>query len=144
MLGVKPYLTFDGNCAEAIAFYAKALGGELLFSQTFGESPMKGMAPDDKIMHCTLKIGDTHLMASDRGGPDCPHIAGTNISLALGSDDAEAAGAMFAKMSEGGTVTMPLQETFWAVRFGMLTDKYGIAWMFNVEKPHGAHAQATS
>lgn len=144
MIGLKPYISFQGNCAEAIAFYVKALNAKLLFSQTFGESPMKGMAPDDKVMHCTIQIGDTHLMACDGGGEGCPVTVGNNISLAIGTDDMAAAEEMFANMSEGATVTMPLEETFWALRFGMLTDKFGINWMFNVDKPHSAHAKATA
>ncbi len=134
MIGVQPYLNFNGNCEEAINFYKDALGGELLFMQRYGESPMKGMGDDNNVMHCTLKIGDSHIMASDNPEGQ-PASIGSNVSLAIGSNDPTGAEAIFAKMAEGGSVTMPMQQTFWAERFGMLTDKYGINWMFNCDKP---------
>ncbi|MFN2500667.1 MAG: VOC family protein [Pyrinomonadaceae bacterium] len=137
MLGVKPYLSFNGNCKEAIDFYKDALDGEILFTQSYGESPMKDMGPADYVMHCTLQVGENHIMACD--SPQ-PATAGNNVSLAVGVDDVEMADRMFEKMADGGSVTMPMQETFWAARFGMLVDKYGINWMFNCEKPHGQNA----
>jgi PhnB protein len=144
MTGVQPYLTFKGNCEEAINFYKECLGGEVLFIQRYGESPMKGMGPDDAIMHCTLKVGDTHIMACDNCSEEHPTTVGNNISLAIGSKDTAGAEKMFEKMSDGATVTMPMQETFWAERFGMLTDKFGINWMFNCDKPETDHAKATA
>ena len=143
MNGVQPYLNFNGNCEEAINFYKDALGGELLFMQRYGESPMKRMGKDDAVMHCTIKIGDTHIMASDNPEGQ-PAATGSNVSLAYGLNDPAAAESMFNKLAEGGNVTMPLQETFWAERFGMLTDKFGISWMFNVEKPQDEQAKATA
>ena len=143
MIGIKPYISFQGNCAEAIKFYTDALGGEVLFVQTYGESPMKGMAQDDQIMHCTIKIGDSHIMACDNPQGQ-PAATGSNISLAMSSKDVATTESAFEKMAEGGTVTMPIQETFWAERFGMLTDKFGINWMFNCDKPQTDHAQATA
>ena len=143
MIGIKPYISFQGNCAEAIKFYTDALGGEVLFVQKYGESPMKGMAPDDQIMHCTIKIGDSHIMACDNPQGQ-PAATGSNISLAMSAKDVAATESAFEKMAEGGTVTMPIQETFWAERFGMLTDKFGINWMFNCDKPETDHAQATA
>jgi len=144
MIGVKPYLTFNGNCKEAINFYKDTLGGEILFSQTFGESPMKGHGGDDLIMHTSIKIGDSVIMASDSGSPEHAVNVGNNISLAVGSDDVAAADKMFNKLAEGGKVTMPMQETFWAERFGMLTDKFGINWMFNCEKAGMGGSSATA
>lgn len=135
MLGVKPYIAFNGNCREAVDFYVKCLGAQVLFSQTYGESPMDQEGMSDKIMHTSIQIGDSVIMACDSPAGD-PAVTGSNISLALGSDDVPAADEMFDKMAEGGTVLMPMQETFWAERFGMLKDKYGINWMFNCEKPH--------
>jgi PhnB protein len=143
MIGVQPYLNFNGNCEEAINFYKDALGGELLFMQRYGESPMAGMADDNAVMHCTLKIGDTHIMASDNPQNQTAS-AGSNISLAYGLNDPAAAESMFNTLAEGGNVSMPLQQTFWAERFGMLTDKFGINWMFNCEKPETDHAKATA
>lgn len=143
MIGVQPYLNFNGNCEEAINFYKDALGGEILFIQRYGESPIAGMSGDDKVMHCTLKIGDTHLMASDNP-ENMPASAGNNISLAIGLNDVEKARAMFDYLADGGSVTMPLEKTFWAEAFGMLTDKFGINWMINCDKPESDHAQATA
>ena len=142
MEGIKPYIAFRGDCAEAIEFYKKNLGAEVLFVQTYGESPMAGKGPDEKIMHCSLKVGDSVLMACDNVFEENPTTVGNNISLAVGSKDVDQAEATFAKMSDGGKVVMPMQETFWAKRFGMLTDKFGINWMFNVDKPEADHAQA--
>lgn len=143
MLGTKPYIAFGGNCEEAINFYKDALGAEVIFSQKVGDSPMKGMgAPDDAIMHCTFKIGDSHIMACDNMSG--PLNVGNNISLAIGTDDVEGAEKMFAAISDGGTVLMPMQETFWAERFGMVTDKFGINWMFNCEKQGTDHQKATA
>ena len=142
MQGIKPYIAFKGNCKEAIEFYKQALGAEVLFTQTYGDSPMKGRAPDDKIMHCTIKVGDSMIMACDNMFEENPTIVGNNISLAIGGKDVGEIESTFEKMSDGATVTMPLQETFWAERFGMLTDKFGINWMFDVDKPEADHAQA--
>jgi PhnB protein len=132
MLGVKPYVNYSGNCREAIEFYKGALGAEVLFSQTFGESPMAGMAKADQIMHATLKIGESVVMMSD--SPQ-PVKAGDNMSLAIGLDDPARAKEIFDKLAEGGAVIMPIQKTFWAEAFGMLTDRFGVAWMINCEAP---------
>jgi PhnB protein len=137
MIGVKPYIGFQGECEEALNFYKDAMNAEIEGRMRWGDSPMAGQGNDDKIMHSVLKIGDTVIMAADSMSDEHPVKVGNNISLAVGVDTVEQAESMFAKMSEGGTVTMPIQETFWATRFGMLTDKFGINWMFNCEKPHG-------
>ena len=144
MFGIKPYLTFGVNCEEAIKFYTEKLGGEILFVQRYGESPMKEMGPADAIMHATIRIGDSVIMASDNCSKEHPTHVGNNISLAMGSRDVSQAEAMFANMSEGASVIMPMQETYWAERFGMLTDKFGINWMFNVDKPESDHAKAAA
>ncbi len=143
MLGVQPYIAFKGNCEEAIDFYKDRLGAEVIFMQRYGESPMAGKGPDDKIMHTSIKIGDSVVMACDNVFEDQnPTTVGSNISLAIGSNDPAAAETMFDKLAEGGSVTMPMQQTFWAERFGMLTDKFGINWMFNCDKPESDHATA--
>lgn len=134
MLGIKPYLSFNGNCKDAIDFYTACLGGTVLFSQTYGDSPMDAEGMSDKIMHTSIQIGDSVIMACDSPGGYTP---GNNISLALGTEDVAKAEKMFHNMSDGGTVLMPMQETFWAERFGMLTDKFGVNWLFNCEKPQG-------
>jgi PhnB protein len=130
---VIPYLTFDGNCAEAFRFYHRCLGGTIQM-QTHGESPIAGEVPadwHDRVLHARLDFGGGVLMGSDapagRGGP----ASGFSVSLQYG--DPAAAGRAFAALGEGGSVTMPLQQTFWARRFGMLKDRYGIGWMVNCE-----------
>ncbi len=133
-----PYLTFDGTTKEAFAFYAKVLGGKLEFSQTFGESPMKDEIPAeyrDRIMHATLRLPDGPLMASD-AGPWAPFDGPMrSCSLSLQFKDVDEAREIFEALAEGGTVTMPFAKTFWAAGFGMLKDRFGVAWMVNVE--HG-------
>jgi PhnB protein len=143
MIGVNPYIAFRGNCREAMEFYKQALGAEELYAQTYGESPMEGMGSPDAIMHATLKIGDTHVMfCDDLHSPE--FSTGGNISLAIGLDDVDKAKTYFANLSEGGTVTMPLDKTFWAEAFGMLTDKFGVKWMVNCDAPHEADKTATA
>lgn len=133
MIGVKPYIAFTGNCEEAINFYKDCMDGEILYMGKYEGSPMEEDGNGDKILHCTLKVGDSHIMACDNMHGENP--SGSNISLAVGTSDAAQAERYFERMAEGGTVTMPMQETHWAERFGMLTDKYGINWMFNCDKP---------
>ena len=134
MLGVTPYLTFKGNCRQAIGFYKDALGAEVLFMQTFGESPMPDMGAEDKIMHSTLKIGGSTVMMSDDPNPQ-GDAGGGNISLAVGLNDPAKAKQVFDALAKGGAVIMALEKTFWAEAFGMLNDKFGVRWMINCEAP---------
>jgi PhnB protein len=131
-------LTFDGTTKEAFAFYAKVLGGEIEFSQTFGESPMKDHIPPEhhgRIMHATLRLADGPLMASD-AGPWAPFEGPMrSCGLSLHFKDVEKARKTFEALGEGGTVTMPFEKTFWAAGFGMLTDRFGVAWMVNCDNP---------
>jgi PhnB protein len=143
MIGVKPYIAFNGNCREAIDFYKEALGAEELFSQTFGESPMPDMGPANNIMHATIKVGDSHIMMCDDPRPDATTKAG-NISLAVGLNDTGQARTVFDKLADGGKVTMPLDKTYWAEAFGMLTDKFGINWMVNCDQPQETDRSATA
>ena len=131
MEAIVPYLNFNGNAAEALAFYAKALEGAILFQQTFGESPMPATDDmKDKIMHATFQAGQLTFMVSDCP-PGVSVTTGSNISLSLNFTDIPSIEKTFAALSEGSTITMALQDTFWGARFGMLTDKFGINWMFN-------------
>ena len=131
MEAIIPYLNFNGNAVEALDFYSKALNGEVVYKQTFGESPMESSeSQKDKIMHASFKAGDLHFLVSDTM-PGQPVTSGTNISLSLNFNDADEMNKTFAALSEGGKVTMELQDTFWGARFGMLEDKYGFNWMFN-------------
>ena len=134
---VQPYLFFEGRCAEAVAFYKKTLGAQVVHQMTFGESPDKsGCAgvPDDKIMHVTFKIGNSILMASDGRASGKPNFAGFALSVTPANDaDAQ---KLFAELSKGGQVQMPLQKTFFASSFGMCADQFGVSWMVYVEATH--------
>ena len=134
MIGVQPYIAYSGNCQEAIDFYKDALGAELLYAQSYGESPMAEMGPAHYIMHATMKVGDTHIMMCDQPGSEGA-ASGSNISLAIGLDDTGKARTIFEALADGGNVTMPLDKTFWAEAFGMLTDKFGVNWMVNCDAP---------
>ena len=134
MLGVNPYIAYKGNCREAIEFYKSALDAEVLFTQTVGESPMSDMGPAENIMHCTIKVGNSTIMMCDDPRPDA-NSTGGNISLAIGLNDPERAKQVFAKLANGGSVMMPLEKTYWAEAFGMLTDKFGVKWMVNCDAP---------
>ena len=133
------YLTFDGNCREAFDFYRSVFGGEYAIMQTFGDAPPDigvSESDKDKVMHTTLSIGDGVIMGSDTSsdfGP--PHVPGNNFSLSYSTQSREETDELFAKVSEGGTVTMPLQDMFWGAYFGSCTDKFGINWMFSYDTP---------
>lgn len=143
MIGVNPYIAFRGNCREAIEFYKQALGAEEIFAQPYGESPMAEMGPAEAIMHATIKIGESNIMMCDDFHTE-GLAPGGNISLAIGLNDVDKAKTYFANLSDGGKVTMPLDKTFWAEAFGMLTDKFGINWMVNCDAPHEADKTATA
>jgi PhnB protein len=134
---LNPYLSFDGRCEAAFKFYEKALGGKIVAKMTYGETPMKEQSPAElhgKIAHIRMSIGDTLLMGSD--SPPNRYEPAKGITVMLGIDTPGEAERVFKELSEGGTVTMPIEETFWARRFGMLTDQFGIPWMVNCERPH--------
>lgn len=133
MEAIVPYLNFNGNATEALAFYSKAFDGKILFQQTFGESPMANETSVDfknKIMHATFQAGALTFMVSDCM-PGQPVSGGTNMSLSLNFKSVTDIDKTFAALSEGANIIMPLQDTFWGAKFGMMTDKFGINWMFN-------------
>lgn len=134
MTEVSPYIAFKGNCREAIDFYRHALDAQVLFSQTVGESQQSNMGPAENIMHCTMKVGDSTIMMCDDPGSDAI-AGGGNISLTIGLNDPARAKAIFDKLANGGSVIMPLEKTYWAEAFGMITDKFGVKWMVNCEQP---------
>ena len=128
------YLNFDGNTREAMKFYERCLGGELYimpFSEAPGDFPKEAK---DRIMHATLRNGSAVLMASDTM-PGMPFKQGNNFSICISPESLDETDRLFAALGEKGKVTMPLQETFWGARFGMVTDQFGINWMLNFEKP---------
>ena len=131
MDAIVPYLNFNGNAADALAFYSKAFDGKILFQQSFGESPMETPADyENKVMHATFKAGNLTFMVSDTM-PGQPVNTGTNMSLSLNFTSVADIDKTFAALSEEAIIIMTLQDTFWGAKFGMLTDKFGINWMFN-------------
>ncbi|HEY7218665.1 MAG TPA: VOC family protein [Candidatus Binatia bacterium] len=133
---VQPYLLFNGHCEEAIEFYKKALGAEVLMMMRFKESPephAPGMLPpgsENKVMHACIRIGDTSVMASDGRCTGQTNFQGFSLSLTA-SNEAEAS-QKFATLAEGGQVQMPLGKTFWSPSFGMVADRFGVSWMIIV------------
>lgn len=131
---IQPYLFFGGRCEEAIEFYRATLGAEVVMLMRFKENPEPQTAmPDcfeEKIMHSTVRIGATTFMASDGQCAGEANFEGFSLSLTV-PDEAEAERA-FAALAENGLVTMPLEKTFWAPKFGMLQDKFGVGWMISV------------
>ena len=142
-----PYLKFDGNCAEAFAFYAKLLKGNIVYQGTFGEVPPDaGMPPlpeaaKSRVMHVHLQVGQQALMGSDTlpiapgqdpaacgGGYQTPQGLWVSIQV----QDATEGQRVFDGLAQGGTVTMPFDKTFWSAGFGMVTDRFGTPWMVNV------------
>ncbi len=130
---VQPYLFFDGRCDEAIAFYREALGAEVTMLMRFKESPDPAMCPPglgEKVMHASLRIGDATVLASDGRCDGEAKFQGFSLSLTV-ADEAEAE-RLFAGLSDGGQVQMPLAKTFFSPRFGMVADRFGVSWMILV------------
>jgi len=126
-----PYLMFNGNCREAMQFYARTLGGKIEMMMTHGDSPMKDQCPDshrDQVMHSALSFNGRMLMASD-GMPGQPYEGMKNVSMALSYETAAEGTRIFRALSEGGSVFMDLTPTFWADVFGVCTDRFGTSWM---------------
>jgi PhnB protein len=143
MKAFNPYLIFNGNCRQAMEFYAKSLGADLQL-QTYSQAP--GMEPGceipeqmkDKVMHARLHTGSAVLMASD-GRPGQPATLGNHLWVTIDCESVQEIEKFFSALSESaGNITMPLQQTFWAARFAMLTDKFGVNWMLNLEQPKTA------
>ncbi|MDC8005678.1 VOC family protein [Aureisphaera galaxeae] len=131
MMKLNTYLTFNGNCEEAMNFYKEILNGEFTTFMRFGEAPPNAFPVADEhkdlVMHCTLEFGEATLMASDTNQPE--HlVTGSNYHLSIGTDVTKGEAA-FNALSEGGQILMPYADVFWGGKFGMLVDKYGIQWM---------------
>jgi PhnB protein len=131
---LNPYLLFNGNCEEAFRFYEKSLGGKIEAMMTHAGTPAEQQVPPEwtkKILHARLTIGGEVLMASD-----CPpdrYEAPKGFSVSLMVANPSEAERIFKALSENGKITMPMEQTFWAARFGMLIDRFGIPWMINCE-----------
>ncbi|MDI9239179.1 VOC family protein [Lysobacter sp. LF1] len=130
------YLGFDGQCEAAFRFYAQCLGGTIEALNRFGDTPACDHAPEthrNRIMHAHLVVGDQALMGSD-SVPDHPCEGIKGCSVALNVDSVAEAERVYAALSEGGKVIMPMDKTFWSARFGMFVDRFGVPWMVNCEK----------
>jgi PhnB protein len=133
---LNPYLFFNGRCEEAIGFYQKALGATVPVLMRVKDSPVPPpdgkIAPgsENKIMHCEVNIGDVRFMASDGMASGEPSFKGFSLSLTY--TDRKQADQAFDALAQGGKIDMPLSETFWAPRFGMVTDRFGVQWMISL------------
>jgi PhnB protein len=139
-MNVQPYVFFDGKCEEALEFYKSSLGAKVDMMMRYNEAPpeVQGqMSPGskDKVMHAAFKIGDTQILASDGHCNGKPSFQGFSLTINA-ANDAEA-DRLFAALGKGGQVTAPMSETFFASRFGMLADKFGVNWMVIAEKKAG-------
>ena len=134
MKDITPYLTFNGTCRQAMTFYKDILGGELQLMD-FANSPMD--VPDEAknyIMHAILTSNGVTVMASDTM-PNQTVTNGNSVSLSINCQSVDEINQLFNSLAEGGQITMPLDDTFWGARFGMLIDKFGTCWMFNYDYP---------
>jgi PhnB protein len=134
MTRLTPYLHYAGDCAEAFRFYERALGGKINMMSTYGEAPADSHppGPDHYVMHAELEIDGALLHGSDAPPQWAKPFGG--VTIALQYDDVDRGEAAYAALAEGGQATMPMAETFWAHRFGMLVDRFGVPWMVNVSK----------
>ena len=136
---LNPYLTFQGRCREAFEYYARVLNGTVEDIFTFANTPMAEEVPPEwhtKVMHASLRVGDQALMGSD--APPGSHEPMSGFSVSLQVADPHEAERVFHALADGGTVRMPIQETFWALRFGMCVDRFGVPWMVNCDRPEAA------
>jgi PhnB protein len=133
---INPYLSFNGQCEAALKFYEKCLGGKIVIAMKYGESPMANQLPPDwgkKIIHATFALADQTIGAADSFPGQYQKPQGFSITLNI--DAPAEADRIFAMLSENGAVQMPVQETFWALRFGMVVDQFGTPWLINCGKP---------
>jgi PhnB protein len=132
---MNPYLIFNGQCEAAFRFYEKCLGGKIEAMMTHADSPMAQQVPAEwrsKIMHARMTVDGTPLMGSDAPPEHYRQPQGLSVSLSV-KEPGEAE-RIFQELSENGKVQMPIQKTFWSIRFGMLVDQFGIPWMVNCEQ----------
>lgn len=128
-----PYLVFDGNCEEAMKFYATCLDGEVTAMNRYEGSPMQVPTEfRDKILHASMVFESNTIQGCD-ATPEHPAVHGTDFSLSISVVEVFVLDRIFNRLAEGGTVTMPLQDTFWGARFGMVTDRFGVRWMFSCD-----------
>lgn len=144
---LNPYLSFDGNARQAMEFYQSVFGGELVLN-TYAEFTMPGDAPGgseapsgsaapegDKIMHGLLESPNGYTLMGSDNPPGQPFTPGNNITVSLSGDDADELRGYWAKLSEGGQISVPMEKQMWGDEFGMTVDKFGIGWMVNISAP---------
>ena len=135
MTQINAYITFLGNCREAMLFYRDCLGGELAI-QTVGGSPIENQCPaamKEHILHASLQKDGLLLMASEMPGPE-GYVKGNSIALSLNCSSEQEINEFFTRLSSGANIIHPLRQEFWGATFGVLTDKFGIRWMLNYDK----------
>lgn len=133
---LNPYLSFNGQCEAAFRFYEKCLGGKIVFMMRYGDSPMAAEAPPDwgkKIVHATLDVDNWILQGADVTPEHYEKPQGISVNLNI--SDAVEAERIFKALAENGVVQWPMQQTFWAQRFGVVVDQFGTPWIINCEKP---------
>ena len=137
-MALSTYLTFDGNCREVFEFYRSVFGGDFSEFLTFAEGPPDLPVSEEeksRVMHVALPIGSGILMGSDTFSLNPPVAVGNNFSISIDTDGRERCDELFAKLSDGGSVMMPLQDVFWGAYFGQCTDRFGINWMVSYTPP---------
>ena len=133
---LNPYLSFNGQCEAAFKFYENCLGGKIVYLMRFGESPLAAQTPPElrrRILHLTFTLGNQTLAGAD--APPERYQKPQGFSVTIDVKDAAEADRIFAALAENGVVQMPIQETFWALRFGMVVDQFGTPWMINCSRP---------
>lgn len=140
MATIHTYLNFEGNCEEAFNFYKSVFGGDFTYIGKFGDMPpQEGFTVSEedknKVMHVSYPIGNTVLMGSDSLSDYAPpFVQGNNFSISINAESKSEADQLFTAIAVGGTITMPLEHTFWGAYFGMALDKFGINWMVNYDE----------
>jgi PhnB protein len=133
---LNPYIGFAGNARQAMEFYRDVFGGELAVD-TYGGSGMAAPGHEDKVMHAQLETPNGYLLMASDAPPGMETSGGSDISVSLSGDDADDLRRYFTKLSEGGSVTMPLEKQVWGDEFGMCVDPFGVQWMVNISQPTG-------
>ena len=133
---LNPYISFSGNAREALEFYKEVFGGTLTVN-TFGEFGAPDAPEADKVMHGQLETAAGHTLMCADTPPGMPYNPGDNIAVSLSGEDADELRGYFEKLSEGGSVSVPLETQMWGDEFGMCVDRFGVGWMVNIGQPQG-------
>lgn len=141
MKAIQPYVFFNGNCKEAMQFYAGVLGGKLSM-MTYDQAPTPPPGGENLVMHANILAGDGSVLMASDAPPGRPLEEGRNFSLSIACDSRDEQERIFAALSESGSVLQALQDTFWGAHFGMLVDRYGVTWMLSHHDPQAHTANA--